>query len=84
MYATTTIKKGFKSSIGWNLGKIIKSIHLLDPLTSTPTIGTSNKKKKHKIKKILEILIKSLWFKDEKKITKKAPIPIYKKCLKKK
>ena len=35
-------KKGFKTSMGWNLGKKNKSIHLLDPLTSTPTNGTKN------------------------------------------
>ena len=51
--ARITIKKGFKISIGWNLGKKNKSIHLLDPLTSTPTKGTKNKEiseiKKRKI-----------------------------------
>ena len=34
------IKNGFKISIGWNLGKKNISIHLLEPLTSTPKIGT--------------------------------------------
>ena len=79
-----TIKNGFKSSIGWNLGKNIKSIHLFDPFTSTPTIGTKIKKNKHNTNKIFEILIKSLWFNDENKIIVKTPIPIYEKCLKKK
>ena len=37
------IKKGFNNSIGWNLGKKNKSIHLFDPFTSTPIIGTKNK-----------------------------------------
>ena len=37
------IKKGFNNSIGWNLGKKNKSIHLFDPLTSEPIIGTKNK-----------------------------------------
>ena len=36
-------KKGFKTSIGWNLGKKNKSIHLFDPLTSTPIMGTKSK-----------------------------------------
>ena len=30
------IIKGFKISIGWNLGKNPKLSHLLDPFTSTP------------------------------------------------
>ncbi len=51
--AKIIIKNGFKTSIGWNRGKKNKSIHLLDPLTSTPTIGTKNKEiseiKKRKI-----------------------------------
>ena len=36
-------KKGFKTSIGWNLGKKNKSIHLFDPFTSTPIMGTKSK-----------------------------------------
>ena len=36
-------KKGFKTSIGWNLGKKNKSIHLFDPFTSTPIIGTKTR-----------------------------------------
>ena len=79
-----TIKNGFKSSIGWNLGKKIKSIHLLEPFISIPIMGTKIKKIKHKTNKIFEILIKSFSFNDEKKIIKKTPIPTYKKCLKKK
>ena len=39
----TIIKKGFNNSIGWNLGKKNKSIHLFDPFTSIPIIGTKNK-----------------------------------------
>ena len=38
-----TIKKGLTNSIGWNLGNKYKSIHLLDPLTSTPIKGTNIK-----------------------------------------
>ena len=41
--AKIIIKNGFKTSIGWNLGKKNKSIHLLDPLTSIPMNGTKNK-----------------------------------------
>ena len=76
-----TIKNGFKSSIGWNLGKKGISNHLFDPLTSTPKKGTNIKKKRNSKNKILETLIKSLWFNDEKKIIKKIPIPINNKCL---
>ena len=36
-------KNGFRTSIGWNLGKKNKSIHLLEPFTSTPMNGTKNK-----------------------------------------
>ena len=41
--AKKIIKKGFNNSIGWNLGKINRSIHLFDPFTSTPIKGTKNK-----------------------------------------
>ena len=34
------IKNGLSISIGWNLGKKNISNHLLEPLTSTPIIGT--------------------------------------------
>ena len=37
------IKNGLRISIGWNLGKKNISIHLWDPLTSTPIIGTKIK-----------------------------------------
>ena len=49
--AKITIKKGFKTSTGWNLGKKSKSIHLFEPLTSTPIIGTKNKEIKEIKKK---------------------------------
>ena len=39
----TITKKGFKVSIGWNLGKEPRSNHLFDPLTSIPNKGTRNK-----------------------------------------
>ena len=38
-----TIKNGLRISIGWNLGKKNISIHLWEPLTSTPIIGTKIK-----------------------------------------
>ena len=62
------MKKGFKISIGWNLGKKNKSNHRLDPFISTPTTGTKSKVKKEKINNNNEILIKIFWFKKEKKI----------------
>ena len=42
--ASVMIKKGFTNSTGCNLGKKIKSNHLVDPFTSTPIIGTKNNK----------------------------------------
>ena len=48
--AITTIIKGFKISIGWNLGRKKISSHLLDPFTSVPMKGTKIKEIK-KIKK---------------------------------
>tara|TARA_Y100001936_G_scaffold142839_1_gene139348 strand:+ start:546 stop:773 length:228 start_codon:yes stop_codon:yes gene_type:complete len=47
--ANIIIKKGFTNSTGCNLGIKIRSIHLVDPLTSIPTNGTkSNKIKENK------------------------------------
>ena len=66
MLESTTIKKGFKSSIGWNLGKNGMSNHLFDPFTSVPKKGTRINKKKKIINNILEILIKLSLFNDEK------------------
>ena len=54
--ARNIIKKGFKTSIGWNLGKKIKSIHLLEPFTSMPIIGTKNSERKDIKKRIIEYL----------------------------
>ena len=42
--ASITIKKGLISSTGCNLGKKIKSNHLVDPFTSIPIKGTNNNK----------------------------------------
>jgi len=50
------IKKGFTNSIGCILGNTNKSIHLLEPLISTPIIGTRNNKTNDKQKNISEIL----------------------------
>ena len=54
MVANIIIKNGFNISIGWNLGKKNKSIHLFDPFTSIPKIGTKNKKIKEIKKKIIQ------------------------------
>ena len=56
MVANITIKNGFNNSIGWNLGKKYKSIHLLDPFTSIPIIGTKNNEIKEIKKSIIENL----------------------------
>jgi len=54
--ANITIKNGFNTSIGWNLGKKNKSIHLFEPFTSIPIIGTKNKEIKETKKRIIEYL----------------------------
>ena len=62
--ARKIIKKGFNNSIGWNLGKINRSIHLFDPFTSTPIKGTKNneiKIIKNNIKENFNSLIESIF-----------------------
>ena len=63
--AKIIIKNGFRTSIGWNLGKKNKSIHLLDPLTSIPTNGTKNKEISETKKRIIEYLYNWSEFNDE-------------------
>ena len=67
-------KKGFRTSIGWNLGKKNKSIHLLDPLTSTPINGTKNKEISEIKKRIIEYLYN--WSEFNKENIKIRDIPI--------
>ena len=50
------IKNGLRISIGWNLGKKNISIHLFEPLTSTPIIGTKIKVQNIIIKQINDSL----------------------------
>ena len=80
-----TIKNGFINSIGWNLGNgPPTSIHLFEPLTSTPIKGTKNKKIKKIINKIKEVL-KILFFSKKEKINRITNANIIKiKCLIKK
>jgi hypothetical protein len=61
-----------------------KSIHLLEPLTSKPIIGTKTKKIKQIKNSNIDILNMLLSDIEEKKIKKIIPIPINAKCLKKK
>ena len=49
------IKNGFTSSIGWNLGKKNKSIHLWALFTSTPIKETKNKDIKENKKKLEKV-----------------------------
>ena len=65
--ARITIKKGFKISIGWNLGKKNKSIHLFDPFTSTPIIGTKTRDNIEIKKRIIEYF-NNLFVSNEEKI----------------
>ena len=44
--AIKIIINGLTNSVGWNLGRKKRLSHLLDPLTSAPTIGTKNKRNK--------------------------------------
>ena len=74
--AIIIIIKGFKSSMGWNLGKKKNSNHLFDPLTSTPIIGTNVKKIKQTKNSMIEILNRLSLLIDEKKNYKKKPITI--------
>ena len=74
--AITTIVKGFKTSIGWNLGKKNNSIHLFDPFTSIPTKGTSKSAMKQITKRNLEIKNNFLIFKYDIKKTIQKPIDI--------
>ena len=53
--AKIIIKNGFRTSMGWNLGKKNKSIHLLEPLTSTPMNGTKNKEISETKKRIIRL-----------------------------
>ena len=64
--AKIMIKKGFKTSIGWNLGKKNKSIHLFDPFTSTPIIGTNIRDKIEIKKRTIEYFNNLFVFNEEK------------------
>ena len=72
--AKIIIKNGFKTSIGWNLGKKNKSIHLLDPLTSTPMNGTKNKEISEIKKRKIEYLYNWSEFKEENIKIRDIPI----------
>ncbi len=72
--AKVMIKNGFKTSIGWNLGKKNKSIHLFDPLTSTPIIGTKNNEIKEIKKRKMEYLYNWLEFNEENMKISNIPI----------
>ena len=73
MEAKKTIKNGFRTSIGWNLGKKNRSIHLLEPLTSTPNIGTKANEIKETKKNNIEYLNNCSFLKEENTKTIKTP-----------
>ena len=77
-------KNGLTNSIGWNLGKKYKSIHLLDPLTSIPINGTKIKNIKENAKIIEEKLKSFFWSIDDMAKIMIVPNKIKTKCLKKK
>ena len=68
------IKKGFKTSTGWNRGRKKKSIHLLEPFTSIPTKGTKNRHINEIMNKIIEYLYNWSLFIEEKIKIRKIPI----------
>jgi len=72
--AKIIIKNGFRTSMGWNRGKKNKSIHLLDPLTSTPMNGTKNKEMSEIKKRKIEYLYSWSEFKDENIKIRNIPI----------
>ena len=80
MLAKNTIKKGLSTSIGWNLGKKNRSIHLLEPLTATPKIGTKTNEIKETKKSTTEYLISCSLLKEENTKTIKTPSTTYTKC----
>ena len=82
--ARKTIVKGLTISMGWNLGKNIKSSQRFAPLTSVPIIGTKSKNNIEVKNKKIESLNRFFSLKDEKNIKIIIPIKTYAKCLKKK
>ena len=72
--AKITIKKGFKTSIGWNLGKKNKSIHLFEPFTSVPINGTRNNEIREIKKRKIEYL--NNWSEFNEENIKISDIPI--------
>ena len=83
-FAVNIINRGLTNSIGWNLGKKNKSIHLFDPLISIPIKGTKKRKKIEIINKGIKIfkILSLLW--REIKIKRDNEISTNKKCLIKK
>ena len=72
--AKIIIKNGLRTSMGWNLGKKNKSIHLLEPLTSTPMNGTKNKEISEIKKRKIEYLYNLSEFKEENIKIRNIPI----------
>ena len=72
--AKIIIKNGFRTSMGWNLGKKNSSIHLLEPLTSTPIKGTKNKEISEIKKRKIEYLYNWSKFKEENIKIRDIPI----------
>ncbi len=72
--AKIIIKNGFKTSIGWNLGKKNRSIHLFEPLTSTPIKGTKNNEIRETKKRNIEYLYNRSEFKEENIKIRAIPI----------
>ena len=72
--AKIIIKNGFKTSIGWNLGKKNKSIHLFEPLTSIPINGTKNNEIREIKNRKIEYLYNWSEFREENIKIRNIPI----------
>ena len=81
---TVIMKKGLTISIGWNIGKKPKPIHLFDPFTSIPINDTKTKVINEITNKIIDALNKSSSLMNENNIRIVMPIIIKIKCLIKK
>ena len=78
------IKNGLTNSIGWNLGRKYKSIHLWALFTSTPRIGTKDNEINDKRKIVGEILKSLSSFIDDRKKIIIRPRKTKDRCFKKK
>ena len=80
----TITKKGFKVSIGWNLGNVPISNHLFEPFTSIPIMGTKNNVIKLRKNNNIDRFINNFWSNEENIKIIRMPKVTKTKCFKKK